>query len=57
MQRVAFPVVVPLVAPVLSDCVRLIPGSARRGRYSTFCRSRMPHLSSPNVESGILHRG
>ena len=53
MQRVAFPVVVPLVAPVLSDCVRLIPGSAR---YSTFCRRRMLHLSSPNVESGILRR-
>ena len=30
MQRVASPVVVPLVAPVLSDCVRLIPGSAHR---------------------------
>lgn len=30
MQRVAFPVVVPLVAPVLSDRVRLIPGSAHR---------------------------
>ena len=30
MQRIAFPVVVPLVAPVLSDCVRLIPGSAHR---------------------------
>ena len=56
MQRVAFPVVVSLVAPVLTDYVRLIPGNAHRDviRPSVTVACSIYHHRMWNQESSIV---